>query len=200
MKYNKEWKRFMQEDHVNPSCALSYDDWKQRIKSQSNHLIMNWRLFLFKDCTEVDRRIFNNNPLIMCFSKRLSDSEKIKLCDLNRRTLYKVCKKLDKRLLKNGRAAKDWYLKAVEDRKFKFLGCRELTSIRLCMEPHECPICFEPLTVENSAITRCCHAYCIECATKMWKLDVLRGYSNIYKKLDMASMDGARCAICRQSI
>ena len=170
MKYNKEWKRFMAMDHIDPSFVISYDKWKQRIKKPSTYLLLNWRLELFRQCSAIDEAIFNTNPITRCFRSRLSDLEKLKLCDLNRKTLYKVCKKIDKRLLKqpSGSAAKDWFSKALEDRMFKFLGCRELRIIRLMVEPEECPICFEDMDPQHVYVTRCCHVFCESCATKMW--------------------------------
>lgn len=193
MKYNKAWKSFMASDDIDPRRALSYDKWKQRIKLPSTHFRLNWHLYLLRECEAVDRSVFCDRSLF-CWSRgeRPKDEELVKLCDLNKRTLYKICKKLDKKML-GCRSAKLWYGSSLREKRFRFLGCTDLVKARMrCTKQEEvleCPICFDALDdPERCVITRCCHTFCEVCATKMWG------------RVQAARERGATCPVCRHII
>ena len=204
MKYNKEWKRFMASGTIDPNCALSYDLWKKRIKSPTVHFSLNWRLLLSRECQDIDSRIFDYGILGVCFARRrLSDEEKIAACELNKRTLYKICKKIDRLLLKDTgkRTAMEWYISAVREKMFRFLGCPELVLIGLRQKPIECPICFEDVDATNAVVTRCCHAFCGECATRFWDLDKYALYSkDLQVRMKRAAVYGPSCPVCRHGV
>lgn len=205
MKYNKEWKRYMAMSAVDPSCALSYDRWKKRIKQPSVHFTLNWRLLLSRECQAVDERIFGGISVLgVCFSRRrLLDEDKVNVCDLNKRTLYKICKKIDRQLLKDTgkRVAMEWYIAAVRDKAFKFLGCPELVLIRLRQKPVECPICFESVDAATAIVTRCCHVFCQDCATRVWGLDKYALYSkDLQMRMKRAAVYGPACPVCRHNV
>lgn len=202
MKYNKEWKRCIDLDEVDPWVAISYDKWKQRIKEGHIHFKLNWKLKLEAECTRIDERLFGMGFIDKCLvmHTKPSNAEKIKASDLNKRTLYKICKKLDKKLLK-GRDAMNWYKCAISERRYMFLGSAELCRIKLALgEVQDCPVCFERVTTKNCAITRCCHIFCVDCAEKMWNLSDYFGFKSINRKMAAASQYGATCPLCRQSI
>lgn len=208
MKYNKEFKKLMETDHVLcnlpdiPSVLISYDRWKQCIKAPSMHFSLNWRLYLAKECGAVDSAIFEKRSSCWrCFfgmpraSRCLSDSEKVRVCEINKRTLYKICKKIDKRLLKKGSEAKAFYTKAVTEQSFRFLSSKELVRLRIAASSStgafECPVCFDELDTK-CVITRCGHAFCKACALRMWHLG--------NDGLDICSITtrlGERCPVCR---
>jgi hypothetical protein len=210
MKYNKEFKQLLVTDEVirnlpdASSVLLSYDKWKQRIKRPGVHFTLNWRLFLTRECADVDKAIFDFDKRLcsgrgmgmgMCMgwiggllktlgcmgctgcmgcmgcmndeSRGLSDDEKARLCDLNKRTMYKICKKIDKRLLKKGSAARSFYAKSVSQQAFRFLGGTDLVHIQIQKHKPECPVCFDVLTTD-CVVTKCCHAFCKGCAERMW--------------------------------
>ena len=113
----------------------------------------------------IDSMLFGRN--VGCTKRfyALSDTELLSICDINHRTLYKLCKKIDKKLVRDGEeSAKKWYKWVCDTNAYKFLGCRELDNIKLNITPVECPICFEKVTGSNSYIPKCSHICCKECA------------------------------------
>lgn len=184
MKYNKEFKRLLQTDEVlcslgpeASSLLLSYDLWKQRIKRPTIHFELNWRMFLNKECLSIDEAIFGKPSCWRCFMARrnLADHEKLKICELNKKTLYKICKKVDKRLLKGeSQLARAFNANANTKFTYRFLGGKELTKLRIAVAKGvngdwDCPICFETLDCTNSVVTECGHAFCRACVDHMWQ-------------------------------
>ena len=199
MKYNKEWKKYVDLDEIDLWLAISYDKWKQRIKKGELHFKLNWRIKLEHECERIDNRLFNMGFVdkYIVMHQPVDNKEKIKVCELNKKTLYKICKKLDKKLLKS-HDAMQWYVNISRNKRYKFLGCSELCRIRLAMgEKAECPICFETVCLENSAITRCCHVFCTECAEKLWNLSKFFGYKTQERKIMAAGRYGEKCPLCR---
>lgn len=188
MKYNKVFKRMLEDDDVirnienKKKLLLSYDAWKQQIKRSTAHFALNWRLFLSKECSTIDETIFGRKAqYTWCFHSNiriLTDIEKIRICDLNKTTLYKICKKIDKQMLKGrGREARSWYENACSKRLFRFLGGQEIAKIKVQMgmiDP-ECPVCWETIVLPNDSkfqnldifVTRCGHVFCSVCAGRM---------------------------------
>lgn len=192
MKYNKFWKYTLATDHVfqckrAQRCVLSYNDWKQRCKEPTTLVKLNWCLYLTRECEKLDSRIFKQPRAFFCSSNSqcLSDDEKLKICDLNKKTLYKICKKVDKLIVQKGDGAMKWYTKMCSMHRFKFLGGPELGRLRIRQQngaDHECPICFDSLTIEcDPVVVECGHAFCAGCAAKMWR----------------GNAKGAACPICR---
>lgn len=172
MKYNKYWKQALATDQVfqcksAARCVLSYDKWKQRCKEASTLDRLNWQLYLTRECRKIDARIFEPFPL-WCTSHMLSNDEKLKICELNKKTLYKICKKVDKVLLKGDKAVgMHWYTAMCAGHCFRFLGCAELARLRLT-DDTDCPICWEPIVQRDPVVVRCGHAFCAGCASRMW--------------------------------
>lgn len=176
MKYNKYWKNIIATDHLfqckwATRCVLSYDKWKQRCKESNTLYRLNWRLYLTRECEKIDARIFEHRRMLplWCSSHVLSDDEKLKICELNKRTLYKICKKVDKVLLKqHGSVGMHWYSAVCANHTFRFLGGAELGRIRL-NDDMECPVCWEPFALMTPIVIRCGHAFCTACASRMWQ-------------------------------
>lgn len=200
MKYNKEWKRLMETDEYGPlyKAALSYDVWKQRLKHPTVHFQLNWPLYLEQDCKRTDAFIFHTKPrctfpfpfpcsFSFCNDATLTPKEQLRMSDLNKRTLYKVCKRIDKHLIlptattplpnnsNSNRHAKGaamaWYNDAVQTRRYRFLGCPELFRIRILASgaplPTECPICLEDIQPASCVATACGHAFCASCDKRL---------------------------------
>ena len=223
MKYNKQWKLLMETDDVcsnvtnQATILLSYDMWKKRIKNPSSHFKLNWRWYLNNECTTIDNALFSTIELPMwlqvamgtCCNKRpLTSKEIIRISEVNKTTLYKICKKLDKLLLpslKQSGAAMEWYIKVVSQHKYKFLGGAELARIRIDMglDKSECPICLDDkVNNDDVLILSCGHIICTACALCHWPVAKASSNSNIspvswkrhWRKCN------ASCPLCRISL
>lgn len=207
MKYNKEFKRLLETDEFickipnTSTVVLSYDKWKKRIKCASVHFVLNWRLFLTKECIAIDQAIFSkhqpcSSTWFGCMRQRsvLSNEQKVRLCEMNKRTLYKICKKIDKQALKSSAfVARLWYTNMMSNHVFKFLDSKELVEMKLKLGQitADCPICFEPIQATSSIVTRCGHIICGDCCSHMWGASV---------SLAEASKKGMHCPLCRSLV
>lgn len=171
MKYNKEWKRAMAEYEIPSKYVMSYDKWKRWIKYPTFSFLWNWKRNLYLQCDQIDEALFGNShkPLV-CISPRsntkLHGKDLVRACEINRVTLYKTCKKIDKKLLHTSEA-KNWYQHLLQTKRYQFLGCQELLRARLVTNACECPVCFENLCDSNVYINHCCHIVCKICAGRI---------------------------------
>jgi Zinc finger, C3HC4 type (RING finger) len=118
-----------------------------------------WKDQLYQELKKCQRTLFPTLTL-PCFQK-LSDTEKLSLCELCSEAFRKACKKIEKHLQV---PALSFYSKIISSYEYPFLGGAQRTALK--HGAIECPICFE--TVSNYCILRCGHATCIQCTEKLW--------------------------------
>lgn len=127
------------------------------------------------------------------------------LAALNRRCLYKVCKRMDRFRLSFDRelTAMAWLTDVRRRHAFDFLGglrvaCLDVLAARAAEEPPECPICFSPLPDAPGAslvvVTRCGHYFCAGCVDTALGVAGRRGSARNLEA--WAQARGAGCASC----
>lgn len=195
MKYNKTLKQLMSTDERFMELGahtLSYDAWKKRIKNPTTHFRNNWHLYLANECAAIDDRIFSPRlfEVCCCMGQALTPEEKLLVSDLNKQTLYKICKRIDKKLLPTPtcapsctnacartQTATQWRQQAIATHAFRFLGCPELARTRLATQtaPSECPVCLENLDPGTATVLpKCFHAMCPDCSPRCKRCPVCR--------------------------
>jgi hypothetical protein len=123
---------------------------------------------------------------------------------LQKKTLYKVTKRLDKKLDSNG-AFKKWFREKVDLRKYGILG--GFWMKRLSLEIGEagegeeaCPVCLESLdkNAMPTIITHCGHVICGDCMEALYQVKGKRGtIRNILEHNRSSDYSAIRCPICR---
>jgi len=242
MKYGKEWKLWIATNNLqNTNYILSYTKWKKIIHYRPKDILESWQTVLYNDCKEVDKYLFSNNLInnftkhftnslmnYLCINKNnsnndnnkekdclvLNSSLRLSLCEWNSKTLYKICKKLQKQL---HLPAMLWYSNVLSTHVFNFTGSAKKSYLNHKINPDntECPICFYKYneiadysinkTNKNTDINyigykynwiflKCGHSMCMNCANSLWKMNDIR--SNIYNKLANVN-NSVVCPICR---
>lgn len=102
--------------------SISYKKWKKNIKYKPNFTKIFWKLSLKKDCDRINNFLFsylkNNN---------IYDIDVIdNLCIINTDTLYKICKKLHKKL---NISTTDFLNYVINNNRYNFTKCAKLTLI-----------------------------------------------------------------------
>ena len=102
MKYAKILAQQLSEfDNGIRNNCLNYKKWKKLIKYDGDYLRRNWERRLNSECKAIDRLLFTKYNCIF-----ISKESHYKLCLYNLNTLYKICKKIEKKL---GTNAMDTY-------------------------------------------------------------------------------------------
>lgn len=170
MKYNKEWKRSMSEYAIPSIYVIPYDKWKKWIKHPTFSFLWNWKRNLYLQCDKIDEALFGTPRVPLCTNPNdnitLQGEDMVRACAMNRTTLYKTCKKIDKKLLHTSEA-KHWFKMLVESKRYQFLGCPELLRVKFSVYAYECPVCFEDLCDINVYMNPCEHMVCKPCAKKI---------------------------------
>jgi hypothetical protein len=192
MKYGKKWRQDISELPTNArQVCIHYKCWKERI---ANCERSNWSQILEEECMMVDKYIFEKKFRIpfLCCGNMITPEAKLKMCEFNTRTLYKVCKKLDKKLQV---PAMEWYTHAIHTQKYKFVRSSQRTYLELVVAqfPQECPICLCE-DIKTWVIMRCGHYFCIGCIIKMWRLHTRGTVHNI---LLATNLTYKTCPICQ---
>jgi len=185
---------------IDPSCFISYDKWKKLIKTPTNYFKINWRYHMFQQCDKIEETLFHRKHssswFLRSFTHRCNnnrvhphkvvvDDILLKVCELNKKTLYKICKKIDKILLPTGsKEALRWYEWLCRHNRYNFLGCRQLKRIKLMTSFEECPVCYEEVNDTNGYIPNCGHILCNSCANQIHQTLSLQGL----------------CPMCRQRL
>lgn len=237
MKYGKEWKLWIATNNLqNTNYVLSYTKWKKIIHYKPKDILDSWQTVLYNDCKQVDKHLFSNNLInnltnsfmnYFCINKNNSHNISknndnletnsnlvLSLCELNSKTLYKICKKLQKQL---HLPAMLWYSNILSAHIFNFTGSAKKSYLNHKINPSntECPICFYKYNeiaeyssnnktndINNNHIgckynwifLKCGHSLCMNCADSLWKMQYIR--SNIYNKLANVN-NSVYCPICR---
>lgn len=119
---------------------------------------------------------------------------------INTTTLYKICKRLDKRL--QTAIFKAFYTEHHKTHKFLSRKLRTSLNIEVGNEPDECPICFEPLHNHSRPylVLRCGHIVCEPCIFEMLGVANTRG--TVYNRIAFGCANNkkiSKCPICRDT-
>ena len=95
--------------------SFDYKKWKKLIKYDSEFIATNWKKRLNYDCKRIDAFLFTKYPCLCNYN--IDPYINKELCYINMNTLYKICKKLDKKLKIN---AMDYYNHILKKNKYKF--------------------------------------------------------------------------------
>jgi hypothetical protein len=169
MKYAKVLNDKLKEfpDNIKNKC-LPYKQWKKKISNDPIDIIETWQKQLYKQCNKINRLIFPtafNN--IICFSNKTDIGAKTRaeLCDINSKTLYKICKKLEKKLEVPA-------LEYIENLKYEFPFIQSAQKTKLELTATEdnvkCNQCNTPEKLY--LIMRCGHYMCEKCTVSKWNL------------------------------
>lgn len=192
MKYCKVWKHQKSKLPVTlRDSVLSYKKWKELSKQPmgANDLI----LLLESECLTISKimketiKIKSPHPIISIimawcrlpnFSKRhaIANCELYTYAVLNKLTLYKICKRMDKRRGTN--TFRQWYTKRYND--FYFNASAYLTHLKIVnkvneVETYECPVCFEEIEDAPFMILNCGHLLCVDCVESMYGMKGKKG-------------------------
>lgn len=133
---------------------------------------------------------------------------------LNRRCLYKLCKRMDRCRRSGPRLTIDglvevhdtwmaWLTHVRQRYTYDFLGgalvaCLDVLVARTADPPPECPICFAPLSdgpdVPLAVVTRCGHCFCGECV--FTALGVMGRRGNLRNLAAWANAKNPACGTC----
>lgn len=210
------WNRILQEklsqlpDSLKSRC-IDYKLWKKSTKSSvlfDDFIIVE----LYTTCKRVDKvfqRIFSDLHDKISLSKCIawisfcSEKEKYTVEELlifaqiNKTTVYKICKRIDKRINRRGDKgnALSWLCDMKMQHKFQFMGGAKLTVLEMTANsttPIECPICLE--NVDQVVVSHCGHYMCLECVFSLCKIqNRYTGY--LYNILSFR--DKTICPMCR---
>lgn len=191
MKFGKSWKFQSEELPVQlASRCINYKVWKKLVKTVRDHDSLLHKLK--SECKAVDKVMLTRQTSgVVCSLVRLSAQDIHNFAALNKQTLYKICKKLDKQLGTN--KFMQWYA----TRPFAFLGGSQFTRLQLDATQHvdECPVCYDiPNTV---IILDCGHYLCIECFKDWFRIRGQRGMLwNVVMAVEEKTKEKKRCPMC----
>lgn len=125
MKYahvlNKQLRNY--EPYIHKHC-LHYKKWKKLIKTNPEYLILHWKDMIHNECQKLDNFLYNSsliNIKNICFfnfnKNSINNTIKDTISCINLNTLYKICKKLHKKLDINSLEYLD---ELIKNRKYKF--------------------------------------------------------------------------------
>jgi hypothetical protein len=190
--------------------SISYKKWKNISKNIS--IINQNEIFiqLHIDCNIVNKTFIKYNKIIenkniLCslfniFYKSdvsISTKDLYKYALLNKKTLYKICKRLDKRT--NSDIFKTWlntnYI------NYSFNGGIYLTKLKLEHSDDidkSCPICLED-EVKSIIILKCGHIICYDCIKLIYNSKNKDNYIHTIARKDVINKP-AYCPVCRFEI
>lgn len=181
--------------------TLFYKKWK-KININNDNIIFE----LTNECNIVNDTIIkniNNKSNLFCFTKKklFSMNQLYEYIMLNKLTLYKICKKLDKKF--NSNQYKTWLQKHYND--FSFNSGIYYTKISLENNKQSdltCPICLDELNESiPSIITNCGHIVCYSCVLSMYNItEKNRGRISTLISNQNLCNENKNCPICRSSI
>jgi hypothetical protein len=204
MKFSQIWKEEIKKLPSELSKkSINYKKWKKicnEKKLNEEEIIKLLQL----DIIEIENIFLENinkenNSFCCCFiKKKIYDDQTIyNFVSLNTKCLYKIIKKLDKKLNIHIRA---WYNEEIN--KYKFYNSYQIKRIEINLFGYneECPICLE--IPKQIFILNCGHCICITCFENIYKITNINGpiknrinyslYRNIYKYCP-------KCPLCRRT-
>lgn len=120
-------------------------------------------------------------------------------CHLNATTVYKVCKRIDKKACGGGAGvARRWLHRTRAARRYRFMGGAQVAELRLRL-PAQCPVCLE--AVPSVAVAWCGHHLCVPCVRALH--GIAPGARGTLENLVTDARDkgragrAARCPMCR---
>jgi hypothetical protein len=120
----------------------------------------------------------------------------------NTTTLYKICKRLDKRHATSWFTP--WFRKAIEDRTIPFVNKKEHSYLALhahieLPDAEECPVCFDDPT-RDGLVLDCGHLICTKCILNMLDVHKTRGtLHNLVSHGAYYHPKLAKCPVCRDA-
>jgi len=172
------------------SC-ISYKKWKKYTKNPPNNILKLLEL----ECKQVDhtfKKLYHNLFYPSCFSKSFDKEDIKQFAELNKTCIYKICKRLDKRI-EPCPCTLSWLKLVKNNFKYSFLGGMEMTSLNIII-PTECEICLNQ--VNRIIIAKCGHYVCFDCFVRMYDLSGVKGeihnlilYGDYWRKIN--------CPFCR---
>jgi hypothetical protein len=175
MKFKHIWIQKLEELPIGLQTeCIDYKKWK-KIKSS-----YNLEILLNNECIHVDKIFNNKKNIINCYSKNFSKKELYNYAILNKKCLYKLIKRLNKRLKCNLNSLLN---------KYDFCCGYKLKKLELNIFGYndDCPICLEKPS--QIIIMDCGHVICVDCVKKLYNIDQLKGtlqnlisYSIYYNK------------------
>lgn len=140
-----------------------------------------------------------NDVKLVCgtFNKYRKDPNSIgmliKYTKFNVKCIYKVCKRLDKRLCTT--IFMQWFRKIqTQRRKYKIFNKAYLASVE-----EECPICFDP--VQEAIALSCGHSVCVKCALGMLSMSQRNGtIHNLIAYGRYCNANASKCPLCRDAL
>lgn len=205
MKYGKLWQQtvvFTIPQDMRFLC-LDYKRYKKLIKNATVVSVFHIWKYLYNIKT-IDTKLYNIfkqvKAHLSCTDNNVSNyvqqnDDKMNINDtfvntllklklLNEKTIYKLQKRIKKRMFvdndKNSRLNYKMILSLFANAQFKFLCLSNVTTwiqhaiFQLANEVHECPICFNEFSNMNHFVTKCGHVVCIDCALCMTNAHVLK--------------------------
>lgn len=227
MKFGATWRRCVAElpDALQPSC-IPYAAWKKRTK-QGAAWSPGVAAELYSACARVDRALLWRPPSRdwwwwWCLAAPVvtradvQPSDLLSFARLNRETVRKLCKRIDKRRLQKkaedcdggdgggDSGASAWLAAYVRAHTFAFLGGAAIARLELHLGRRvelECPVCLEAYEARGARsllVLACGHAMCLRCALHM--IDADRIYGTLHNVVEYARGRWPRkcvCPICR---
>lgn len=192
MKFMRTWLELFLElpERMRETC-ISYKKWKKVAK---NGDVVDIIPQLERECKRVEKNFMRGLSESGCIwgGMKCAKVDLLSYAQMNDKCLYKVCKRLDKRMVP-APGAQAWLRKTKSDLKYKFMGSCELTSLAITL-PVECGVCMED--VDCVAIAKCGHYLCKDCLANMYNMNGRKGtYQNLIMYDDYVS--NKKCPFCR---
>ena len=203
MKYGKYWK-----DQVKvlppqlQQTSLSYKKWK-KIEVNNDNIIP----ILISQCNIASKTIvdhINNDSkflsIFQCKRRTFDITQLYQYALLNKQTLYKICKRLDKK--NNSNQYKEWLREHYNNFAFNsgiYYKKMELENNRFSSSLEECPICLEKINGQTPFfITNCGHMVCYPCTLSIFNITPsYRGRINVLINRRMLYGSNKCCPVCR---
>jgi hypothetical protein len=191
MKFGHLWKEqtLLFPDQLKKNC-IDYKKWKKNIVTDSLFL----ESMLENECRQIDNIFLKNiSSNFSCFKYKITKKELYNYISLNKICIYKIIKRLDKRL---GTTLRIWY--NAQKGKYKFFGGYQVTRLKIDVYGYneDCPICFDkPKTI---VILDCGHCVCEDCIKKIYSVNEFNGrLSNLISYAYYYLHIIPKCPICR---
>ena len=203
MKYGKYWK-----DQITvlplqlQKTSLSYKNWK-KIDGHNENILFD----LTNQCKTASEIIIENInneskslSIFQCKKRTVDIVQLYKYALLNKQTLYKICKRLDK---KNGSSQYSrWLREHYNDYAFNsgiYYKKMELENTRFSSSSEECPICLEEINNKIPFfITNCGHMICYPCTLLMFNITPkYRGRISVLINRRILYGNEQCCPVCR---
>lgn len=173
-------------------ASINYKKWKKYTKNSSCNDIVKE---LETDCKKTDetfKKSYDNLYKTSCLCRSFSKEDLRLFVDLNKTSIYKICKRIDKKLIPSPHA-KTWLQICMSLHTYQFMGGWRVTALSIKL-PVECPICLD--NTGRIAISRCGHFMCIECLFRFYEIGKHKGtLLNVISHYDNAKL--SKCPICR---